>query len=112
MNWFDWISLNRAAKRYARRLPAELRRCWGADDTYTPGQIRTAIATLKLPKQWSALGYAAFLNEADFTAMSPAAPSALTYDMARQRFQRYRGRPSSTAYAFENTVGEGNYPVA
>ncbi len=112
MNWLDRILLNRAAKKYARRLPAEMRRCWGAGETYTLGQIKTAIASLKLPERWAVLGYAAFLNEAEFATMSSALPVGLTYDSARACFQRHRVRAGSTTYAFENTVGEGEYPSA
>jgi hypothetical protein len=103
MNWFDRISLNRAASRYARRLPDEMRRCWGAGETYTPGQIRTAIAALELPPRWAALGYAAFLSEAEFAANAAAYPVALPYGTARACFERHRVKAFRTPYAFEGT---------
>ena len=109
MNLLERISLDRAARKYAKRLPAELHRCWGAGETYTPGQIKTAIAALKLPKRWAALGFASFLSEADFAAASQIFPTDLNYETARALFERHRVGPASAAYVFANN--DGSAPV-
>jgi hypothetical protein len=54
---------NRAAKRYARKLPRGLRKGWGKSRSYTPGQIQATVKALKLDPRFIVFGYAAFLSE-------------------------------------------------
>jgi hypothetical protein len=88
-----------AARKYAQRLGPQLRRDYGASDTYTPAQIAAAARRAKLPAARIRLGYACFMSEAAFNAtMLP--PPWPTYAQLRGMVQRHgKPRPSSGGFA-------------
>jgi len=57
--FFRGVRFRRAAREYARRLPAQLRKDYGAGELYTPQQIRMSAARAKLPEAYVAFGFAA-----------------------------------------------------
>src|SRR5947207_6163984 len=90
MGWFRRWQMRRAAKQYAGRLGSHLARAYGPSEFYSPGQIRTAVAKLGLNPKFIALGYAAFLPEEDFCAVADALPISISYQHARDLFERFR----------------------
>ena len=106
MNVLLRLRLRRSAKRYARKLGPALNKAYGPSDTYTPGQIRTAISKLGLSPEYSALGYATFLSEEDYAHVAGNMPISIPYDEARQLVDRYRssGR-SSASHFYESGLG-------
>jgi hypothetical protein len=83
---------------YARRLPGRLAQSYGYGQTYTPGQIRTAVGDSKLDPRFLALAMAAYLEEADYEGLRSELPRPLDYRWARETFRRYRPgrRPSAS----------------
>jgi hypothetical protein len=83
----------RAAKRYAKVLPAWLRRHYGGEDegreTYTVQQIRKAVSVLKLNPKYIALAYAAYLPEHDYEAVKGELPRQIDFLEARTLFVDY-----------------------
>jgi hypothetical protein len=77
------------AKRYARELGPWLRKSYGSSAHYTEGQIRRGVGELRLKQRFIALGYAAFMDEADFEALQDKMPVRLSYEDARARFARF-----------------------
>lgn len=73
LSLFSRDPLDRAARRYAETLPGQLARDYGASDRYTPDQLRLSAARAKLPPEFLAVGYAAFLDH----AISPTMPMML-----------------------------------
>ncbi|RAK58891.1 hypothetical protein DJ021_03285 [Phenylobacterium hankyongense] len=98
MGWLQRIAMHRAAKTYARRLPAEMHRGWGAADFYTPGQVRAAVAHLGLNRRYIVIAYAAFLAEDEFATAASETPVSATYAEARRIFGRYCPRGSGHTY--------------
>jgi hypothetical protein len=98
MNWLDRWACHRAAKRFARRLPASLSRKYSPGKLYTPGQIEKVLSDLRLNGRFVAIAYAAFLTEADYVRQVGRYPVVLPYDSARSLFKRYSPLTSS---AFE-----------
>jgi hypothetical protein len=90
MEFLRNLTLKRAAKRYARELPGELRRSYGASERYTPAQVRTAVATAKLDERFVVLAYAAYLTEGDFAVLAARLPNAMSYAAARAVLACYR----------------------
>lgn len=84
---------NRVVKRYARQLPAQLRRSYGNAPRYTPAQIRTAAAKLKLPGKYICLGYAAFLPAEEYAALAACMPLFMEYEQARSKLFRFAPPP-------------------
>ena len=88
---------NNQAKRYARELGPWLRKSYGSSSHYTEGQIRRGVGELRLKQRFIALGYAAFMGEADFEALHDKMPVKLSYQDARVRFARFApSNPRST----------------
>ena len=70
-----WTLLERfclvlAARRYARLLGPRLARDYGGGGAYTAAQIRTAVRKSWLPVRYVRLGYAAFMAEEEFRAVT------------------------------------------
>ena len=83
-----WLK-RRAAKRYALRLGPCLLRHFGSSATYSRGQIERGIAETGLNPRYAALGYACFLEEADYQALAGELPLPLAYEEARDLVARY-----------------------
>ena len=81
---FSRLRLDREARRYAETLPGQLARDYGASDRYTPDQLRLSALRAKLPAEFLAIGYAAYLDRDLFAATLPA--RAAEYDSLRARF--------------------------
>ena len=96
MNFLSRMAVRRVAKRYAKRLPAELEANWGASDAYTIDQVRAAIARSGLRGRYIAVAYAAFLTEADYLNIAASLPLVLPYDVARNLF--WKARPSGDRF--------------
>ncbi len=85
---FSW-GRRRAAKRYANELGPQLINDYGASETYTAGQIRSAVARLELPEKYLCFGFAGFMDEAGYNTQLRDLRKAPPYAMARKLFQRY-----------------------
>lgn len=103
MRFLRQLSRNRAAKRYARELPGELRRAYGASARYTPSQIRGAVTAAGLDQRFIALAYAAYLNAEEYGAVVPRTKDAMSYAEARDLLARYR------PHGFDSVGGPGRY---
>ncbi|MBL8696720.1 MAG: hypothetical protein JNK67_00020 [Alphaproteobacteria bacterium] len=79
--------LDRAARRYAETLPGQLARDYGASDRYSPDQVRLSAQRAKLPAEFLAVGYAAYLDRDAFAAALPA--RAAEYDALRALFLKH-----------------------
>ena len=91
MKWFNQFGLDRAAKAYAKRLPAEMNAGWGSSEVYTIGQVKAAIRHLGLKGRYIAIAYAAFLTKEDFTEVAfsgEAAPGSLINGVVSNHDQR------------------------
>ena len=108
MSWLSRWAMRRAAKTYARRLPAELQAGWGPAKFYTPGQVAAAIRRLELEGPHAALAYAAFTTEGDFETFGSVVPGQIGYAEARKLMERaapgvlsatYRQNPMSNSDA-------------
>ena len=75
--------LRRAARAYHDRLGPWLERRHGASSTYSPAQIEEAVAELGLDARYIVFGYAAFLDEKTFAALTPQMPQPLPFYDAR-----------------------------
>jgi hypothetical protein len=84
MGFFAAWRLKRAARRYARVLPGLLARSYGAGERYPVRQIEAALTLLKLPRDFAALAYAAFLAEEDYEANRAKYPRYMPYNDARE----------------------------
>jgi hypothetical protein len=89
MNLLFAIQKNRAAKRYARRLPGALRKGWGRSASYTPGQVQAAVKILRLDPRFIVFGYAAFLSEEAFAEIYANGPPLVSRESARETFHRF-----------------------
>ena len=88
MRFLRTLALNRAAKRYARELPGQLRRAYGAR-RYTPAEIRRAVADAGLDEQYAGLAYAGHLTPEEFAPLGIKMPNAISYEEARALLTRY-----------------------
>lgn len=70
---------------------------WGASESYTVGQVRTALRSGKLEGRHEVIAYAGLVSEADFLANMPSGPS-LPYALARELFTRALPGGSWVAY--------------
>lgn len=84
---FSRDPLDRAARRYAETLPRQLARDYGASDRYTPDQVRLSAARAKLPAEFLAVAYAAYLARETFAATLP--DRAAEYDALRALFLKH-----------------------
>lgn len=101
MNWFEKLNLRRSARRYAKRLPAELYKGWGGADFYTFGQVRASLKSLGLAGQYDAVAYAGFITEEDYRSNAAAMSRVLPYDQARSLLLRYFVKPDRATYAYD-----------
>jgi hypothetical protein len=95
MDLFGAWAKRRALRKYAGLLPRRLARDYGAAEFYTPGQIRAAVARLKLDAAYLVYANAMFLPEAAFEA----GESGLSYAELRGEFLRYVPRRSVSSGA-------------
>jgi len=80
--------LNRAARRYAEVLPKRLAHDYGASDRYTPDQLRLSATRAKLPLEFLAVAYAAYLDRETFIGALPG--RAADYDSLRALFLKHQ----------------------
>jgi hypothetical protein len=92
MGWLRQLQIRRAAKQYARRLPPQLARAYGSSESYSRAQVQAASAKLGLNPKYIALGYAAFLPEETFSALTADMAIYISYREAREVFHRFRPR--------------------
>ncbi len=112
MGWLRRWAMRRAARAYARRLPAELQAGWGAAPFYTPGQVAAAIRRLKLEGPHAALAYAAFTTQSDFETVESALRGQIGYDEARKLMERTAPGVLSATYQqspMSNSDAAGRY---
>ena len=98
-----------AARNYARRLPPQLRKDYGASATYTPVQIAASAFRAKLPQEYIMFGYAAFLTKEAFEALKDF-QSLFGYEELRLILGRYalhRAADSGFEPAPENPTAVG-----
>jgi hypothetical protein len=113
---FGWFKKRRARRRLAAvvgRLPRQLGQDYGFGPTYTVGQVRTVLQTLKLSRSLQPYAYAACCDASEFAKSAPpAARSAygvlrtelvLLYDIAPADFDcthvlRLRTVPGTAAW--------------
>jgi hypothetical protein len=103
------MALHRAARTYARRLPAELQADWGASGTYTIDQVRAAIARTGGKGRYIAVAYAALLTEVDYLNVAASLPLRLPYDVARGVFQR--AKPAGDRFSEQRDSETTSAPV-
>jgi len=74
MTWFPFrtLRLTLAARRYARLLGPRLARDYGGGGEYTAPQIRAAVRKSRLPGRYVELGFAAYMTEEAFRAVTDA----------------------------------------
>ena len=102
--FLNGLKLKSAAKRFARELPPQLLRDYGASKFYTPQQIETSAGRAGLPARYVSLGWAMFLDAATFASVADAnAPGS--YQELRPMLARYAARRSHAGFqpASENT---------
>src|SRR5579864_4594363 len=97
MGLFANLRRNRAARQYARALPSWLARSYGASPHYLVTQIDAAITALKLPREFAAFGYAAFLSPEDYEVNRRKLSHHLEYDLARALFREALPRRPTSA---------------
>ncbi|NBW11585.1 MAG: hypothetical protein EBR82_26500 [Caulobacteraceae bacterium] len=85
MTWAGEMRANAVAWRLARRLPQFLRKGWGGSEVYTVGQIEAGLAALNVKGPYRTIGYAAYLTEPDFDAVTEGL-SPISYEAARRKF--------------------------
>ena len=71
---FQSVRLRSAARRYAREVWPRLRKDYGAGETFTVGQIRSAARQLGLPARYLPIGYAVFLPADAFAVLAGPDP--------------------------------------
>jgi hypothetical protein len=89
MGWLRSWRTNRAAKDYARRMRPWLQRSFGHSDRYAAAQIRAAVTTLKLDRDFIGLGFATFLTKEEFDGLRTEMMVPFGYDDARALFARF-----------------------
>ena len=89
MGWIRDFRIDRAAKRYVADLPAALELGWGPLKYYTACQIRTAVTSLDLNRDFIALAYARFLPEERFGLVAEEMRVPMTYEEARAAIARH-----------------------
>jgi len=99
MTWPGELRANWIAWRLARRLPQFLSAGWGGSEFYTVGQIDAGLAALKVKGPYRAIGYAAYLAEPDFDAVTEGR-SPISYDAARRKFLGLVPWRGPSPYAF------------
>ncbi len=88
MGWLEDRKRVQAAKRYASLLPRRLSEAYGHSKSYTEGQIRTAVAFLKLDPDYIAFAFAAFQTLEDYELLRPNLGFAPAYEEAQAEFER------------------------
>jgi len=106
MNLLMRWRIRRMVKRYARRLGSRLSKDYGASEAYTPGQIRASVARVGLNPRFIAFGYAAFLSETEYVALSEVIPLYIPYHEARELMIRFQSaRHFGTSEHYESGLG-------
>jgi hypothetical protein len=106
MTLFATLWRRRALKTYARKLPTRLHTDYGANEYYTPAQIKVATGKLNINPNLIPYGYAAFLPPEVFAELPPPMPAALSYEEARTEFLRLiPPGPVSTGSFYESGIG-------
>ena len=106
MTLFANLWKRRALKTYARKLPTRLRTDYGANEYYTPAQIKVATGKLNINPTLILYGYAAVLSPEVFAELSPPMPASLSYEEARTEFLRLiPPGPVSAGSFYESGIG-------
>ena len=106
VGWLRRLQMRRAAKQYARRLGPHLQRAYGAAEHYSAPQIRAGVVKLGLKPRFTAIGYAAFLPEDQYASAALSAQIRLSYDDARELFERFRPPKSfGASNYYESGIG-------
>lgn len=106
MGFLERWTLRRGAKRYANLLGPALAAAYGASESYSVDQIRTAVSKCGLDDRFIALGFAAFLPDDQFQATERGVLSDLSREDCRALLAHYRpSRPSSAFAEPPNEVG-------
>lgn len=106
MQLFAALLRKRALKKYVRNLPTRLRADYGANQYYTPAQIKIATRKLKIDPDLIVYGYAAFLPAETFAELSPPMPASVSYEEARTEFLRFiPPDPVSAGSFYESGIG-------
>ncbi len=97
-----------AARRYARQLPAQVRKDYGWSEFYSPPQIEHSAARASLPLQYIQFGYALFLDEPAFDLRRGDGISCSYADL-RALLKRYTPPRVSSGFepAAENSDARG-----
>lgn len=82
----DWLT-RRAAKRMAAPLARLLAVSYGDSEVYTPAQIRTACAKLKINTKYIYIAHARYLEFEKYSTLSKR--DRKSYDAARLLYERY-----------------------
>ena len=75
------MARNRAVKKMAKSLPPLLTSGYGVAETYTPGQVATAMENAGISSDFIDFAYAMFCSESDFTGVSSADFTSLKADL-------------------------------
>jgi len=89
MGFFETYRLNAAAKRYARMLPAQIKKDYGASEFYTSAQIAAAVRRAKLPEAFIAFALAKYLPREVF---DNDVETEFSYDLLYDKFKSYLRR--------------------
>jgi hypothetical protein len=103
MSLFSTLFRNRALKQYARLLPRQLAKDYGAADVFTPAQIKASATRLKLNPAYHAHAHAMFLPEREFAEIYPTS----TYAERRAKFQKHIRQEDVAAHFTESGTGFG-----
>ncbi|MDC7681970.1 hypothetical protein PQU92_01690 [Asticcacaulis sp. BYS171W] len=91
MGWFERFRLRRAARRYARYVPAALRKGWGKSEFYTVGQVEAVLTSLDVSGSFKDIARAAFLTQEDYH-LSQDSRAGLSYADARSLFHEMQAK--------------------
>lgn len=108
----DALRLRSAARKYARRLGAQLRADYGAGEHYNRAQIEASARRAQLPGGYMRLGYAGFMNETAFLELNQV-ETVSTYQELRAVLQRHtpaRQPSSEIGTVLENQYAVGSVP--
>ncbi|MEX2962480.1 DUF6559 family protein [Microbulbifer sp. TYP-18] len=102
------IGSNRAIKKIAKRLPPFLVTSYGYSETYTPGQVGTAVENTGCSSDYIDHAYAMFCDKASFNEVSSGNYEALHQEVADLCFSGNASFGFSDATAFSGDVGAGD----
>jgi hypothetical protein len=93
VNWLRTVRLHATAKRYALELPKHLQDAYLHSEFYTRSQIDHAVTTLKLPRNYVWLAYAAYLPKIAYDGIQAELNLPLNYEDARFEFYKHVPEP-------------------